>query len=78
MGPVGLDRINAKFIDKKTIMTKDELIMYLIEEAEYPVWKVNNMTNRELLDAYLKYNGIIGFTDEILNLIEDIYGIELF
>jgi len=46
-------------------MTKQDLKDYLIEEAEFkPEW-VNNATPYQLVDAYLKYNGIIGYTDDI-------------
>ncbi len=48
-------------------MNKKELKNYLIEEAEYRESIVNDMDAEELLDAYLKYNGIIGYTDDIIS-----------
>jgi len=48
-------------------MNKKELKNYLIEEAEYRESIVNDMGAEELLDAYLKYNGIIGYTDDIIS-----------
>lgn len=51
-------------------MTKDNLINYLINEAEYSIDDVMRMGDYELLDAYLTYNGIIGFTDDIVDVIK--------
>ena len=47
-------------------MTKEELKKYLIEEAEYKEARVNCM-DAELFDKYLQWNGIIGFTDDIID-----------
>lgn len=58
-------------------MTKDELQDYLIEEAEYDEEYVLQMTDYDLVDCYLKYNGLIGWTDDILRVIEAAYGIEI-
>lgn len=58
-------------------MTKEELKDYLVEEAEYLRYVVDNMSNYSLLDAYLQYNGIVGYTDDILDCVQAIYGIEL-
>lgn len=48
-------------------MNKNELKIYLMEEAGYRESIVNEMDAEELLDAYLRYNGIIGYTDDIIN-----------
>ncbi len=48
-------------------MTKEELKKYLIEEAEYKEARVNCMDAKELFDKYLQWNGIIGFTDDIID-----------
>lgn len=48
-------------------MTKEELKKYLIEEAEYKEARVNGMDAKELFDKYLQWNGIIGFTDDIID-----------
>lgn len=48
-------------------MNKNELKNYLMEEAGYREFIVNEMDAKELLDAYLRYNGIIGYTYDIIN-----------
>ena len=48
-------------------MTKEELKKYLIEEAEYKEARVNDMDAYELFDKYLQWNGIIGYTDDIID-----------
>lgn len=40
-------------------MSKEDLKLYLVEEAEYAEYEVNCMTAAELVDAYLAWNGII-------------------
>lgn len=39
--------------------------------------EVNNMSNLELVDAGLKYEGIIGYTEDILRLVEIIFDVDL-
>ena len=51
-------------------MTRIELEEYLINEAEYDTAQVSEMTDRGLLDAWLVENGIVGFTDDILDVME--------
>ena len=46
--------------------TLEDLKNYLIEEADYELIQVNNMTSEELFDAYLTWNGIIGYTQDIM------------
>lgn len=53
-------------------MTKKELKEYLVDEAEYSVQYVGNMTDYELFDAWLKWNGIIGYTDDIIDVVENL------
>ena len=48
-------------------MTKEELKDYLISEAEYTQEEVDNMSDRDLFDKYLIYEGVINFTDEIID-----------
>lgn len=50
-------------------MTRAELEEYLIDEAEYDVDEISEMSNRGLLNAWLTYNGIIGFTDDIIDVV---------
>ena len=48
---------------------KEDLKTYLIEEAECDHNWVNRATPHQLVDAYLRYNGIIGYTDDIFAVI---------
>ena len=43
-------------------MTKDDIIATLIDDAEYDEQEVMNMTPYELIDKWLKWEGIIGYT----------------
>lgn len=58
-------------------MTKDELQDYLIDEAEYDTEEVLRMSSSELVDHYLKYNGIIDYTYDILEVVAAAFDIEL-
>mgnify|MGYP004500436371 FL=1 len=51
-------------------MNKNELKNYLMEEVGYRESIVNEMDAEELLDAYLRYNGIIGYTDDIIDVMK--------
>ena len=50
-------------------MNKEDLKDYLVYVAEYSEERVNKMSNYALLDAWLRYNGIIGFTDDIIDIV---------
>ena len=50
------------------ITTRKELDEYLINECEYTQHEVDNMDDRDKFDAYLRYEGIINFTDDIIAL----------
>ena len=50
-------------------MKRAELRAYLIDEAEYSEEDVNGMTDYEMLDAWLIYNGIIGYTEELIDVL---------
>ena len=60
-------------------MSKEEIIEYLIDESEgvYTREELEAMSKVQLLDAYLTWEGIIGFTDDILEHIEAIYEVDL-
>ena len=60
-------------------MSKEEIIEYLVDESEgeYTREELEAMSNRNLLDAYLTWEGIIGFTEDILEHIEAIYEVNL-
>lgn len=48
-------------------MTKNKLKSILIEICEYDEDYVNSLDDRDLFDKYLMYEGIIGFTNEIID-----------
>lgn len=50
------------------ITTRKKLDEYLINECEYTQHEVDNMDDRDKFDAYLRYEGIINFTDDIIAL----------
>ena len=50
--------------------TLEDLKNYLIEEADYDITQLNNMTREELFEAYLTWNGIIGYTQDIMEAYE--------
>ena len=54
-------------------MTKKELQDYLIEEAEIGDKEVCGMSSEEMLDAWLTYNGIIGWTEDIIEVVAAAY-----
>jgi len=54
-------------------MTKDELKEYLVNVAEHTESEVENMTDFELIYAYLTWNGIIWFED-IIDAVRHAFG----
>lgn len=58
-------------------MDKNELMLYLVNEAEYSESEVAEMTNTELLDRWLEYNGICGFTEDIKAVVSGVFEVEL-
>lgn len=46
-------------------------------DCEYPLEVIAEMTPRQKIDNYLIWNGIQGFTDDILNAVSAAYGIIL-
>lgn len=58
-------------------MDRIQLKEYLIDEAEYSSEEVEEMTNSELIDKWLTYEGLIGYTSEILDTIEGVYNVTL-
>ena len=55
----------------------DELKSELIDYCEFTEEDVDGMTRYEMVDAWLKYNGIIGFTDDIIKMLSNASGINL-
>lgn len=49
----------------------------LMEDCGMSEAEVSYTSKRESLEAILEYEGIIGYTDWIINLIQDIYGVTL-
>lgn len=58
-------------------MDKNDLMKYLVEEAECSESEVAEMTNTELLDNWLMYNGIFGYTEDIKDVIEAAFDVDL-
>lgn len=58
-------------------MDKNELMEYLVNEAEYSEVRVAEMTNTELLDHWLEYNGICGFTEDIKEVVRAAFDVDL-
>lgn len=48
-----------------------------LEENRMEGSSYHNLTPNELLEYYLQWNGIIGFTEKIKKAIEGIYGVKL-
>lgn len=58
-------------------MYKNDLMEFLVVEAECNESEVAEMTNTELLDHWLQYNGICGFTEDIKDVIEAAFDVDL-
>lgn len=58
-------------------MDKNDLMEFLVVEAECNESEVAEMTNTELLDHWLEYNGICGFTKDIKDVIEAAFNVDL-
>ena len=58
-------------------MDKNELMLFLVENAEYSEQQVANMTNTELMDHWLEYYGICGWTDDIKDVVCAAFGVYL-
>lgn len=52
---------------------KNALIYY----CEFTEEEVDAMTRYEMVDVWLKYNGIIGYTDEIIKMLSSATGVNL-
>lgn len=58
-------------------MDKKDLMEFLVVEAECNESEVAEMTNTELLDNWLMYNGIFGYTEDIKDVIEAAFNVDL-
>lgn len=59
------------------MMTKDDIISVLVDDAEYDEQEVMKMSNYELIDKWLTWEGIIGYTEDIISAVLDVHGVEL-
>lgn len=59
--------------------TRADLIEYLVAESEgdYAREDLEKMTPSALLDTYLEWNGIIGWTGSILEVVELTFNVKL-
>ena len=64
-----IEDANGQFDDQM------ELKEYLIDEAEYDADYVESLSQLELVDTYLQYNGVCNFTEDILNLVKVAYNL---
>ena len=58
-------------------MDKNDLMEFLVVAAECNESEVAEMTNTELLDNWLMYNGIFGYTEDIKDVIEAAFNVDL-
>lgn len=58
-------------------MDKNDLMEFLVVEAEGNESEVAEMTNTELLDNWLMYNGIFGYTEDIKEVIKAAFDVDL-
>lgn len=56
-------------------MTQEDLRDYLVTEAEYDVEEAEKLNGYELVQAWLEWNGIIGFTSDILDVVAAAYNL---
>lgn len=53
--------------------TRQDLITYLVNEAEYEPEELQELEPEKLIDKFLMWNGIIGFTNDIINAVKAAY-----
>lgn len=58
-------------------MTIEYLKNYLVDEAEYTIEEVEDMDSYDLVNAYLRWNGIINYTDDIINVVFAAYKVDV-
>ena len=78
---IGMD---IKPIDSDTYEFEvcNQLVPFIISdmidvEYDYSEEDVNSMSPYELIDAWLQWEGIIGYTDDILTLVSGLYNVDL-
>lgn len=55
--------------------TKQDIINYLTEEGYEHPEELTNLDAYDLIDTYLTWEGIIGYTDEIIEVVFSAYGL---
>ena len=55
------------------MMDIEDLKDYLVEEAEYSREEVEGITPFELVHHWLQWNGILGYTSDILEVVQAAY-----
>lgn len=58
-------------------MTRKELINYVATHTETPIERVKKYSNFKLLSKWLEYQGIIGYTNDIIDVVEAAYNIKI-
>lgn len=53
--------------------TRQDLINYLVNEADYEPEELQGLEPEELIDKFLMWNGIISFTNDIINAVKAAY-----
>lgn len=58
---------------------RQEIIDYLVDESEgeWTEEALSAMSNFELFDTYLTWEGIIGYTEKIMETVENIWNVKL-
>ena len=54
-------------------MTKEEIINMLINDADYTLAEINNMTGLEIFHAWCMWEGIIGYSLDIWQTVIELY-----
>ena len=54
-------------------MTKEEIINMLINDADYTLAEINNMTGLEIFNAWCMWEGIIGYSLDIWQTVIELY-----
>lgn len=71
--------MNIKLFDSETSLILVPLIISdMIDEAYgYSEEDINSMSPYELIDAWLQWEGLRGYTDDILTLVSGLYNVDL-
>lgn len=55
----------------------NERVTKMLMECEVEEGQIDSMDKKVALDIILSYEGFIGYTDWIIGLVEDVYGVSL-